>query len=119
MPSPAGQFLAHFNDPHEEPIAAQTSIQQALFLMNNRLMNDATSLTGSPVLAAVTKATRRSPAQQIEELHLAVLSRPPRPEESERFVRYVESAGAAGDRTAALGDVFWVLLNSPEFALNH
>jgi hypothetical protein len=118
--STAGQFLAHFNDPNEEPIAAQTSIQQALFLMNDRLMDDATSLAGSPVLAAVAKAgPRRSTARQVEELYLAVLSRPPRPEESERLVRYVERDTAARGRTAALGDVFWALLNSPEFALNH
>jgi hypothetical protein len=119
-PSIAGQFLAHFNDPHEEPIAAQTSIQQALFLMNDRLMDDATSLRGSRVLAAVAKAGgKRSTAQQVEELYLAVLSRPPRPEESERLVRYVETGGAVRGRTAALCDVFWALLNSPEFALQH
>jgi hypothetical protein len=118
--SPAGRFLAHFNDPHEEPIAAQTSIQQALFLMNDRLMDDATSLRGSPVLAAVAKAGgKRSTAQQVEELYLAVLSRPPRPEESERLVRYVETYGAARDRTVALCDIFWALLNNSEFALQH
>jgi hypothetical protein len=119
-PSVAAQFLAHFNDPHEEPLAAQTSIQQALFLLNDRLMDDATSLRGSPVLAAVAKARgKRSTAQQVEDLYLAVLSRPPRPEESRRLVRYVESDVAGRDRTAALCDVFQVLLNSPEFALQH
>jgi hypothetical protein len=44
-----------------------------------------------------------------------VLSRKPRPEESERFVKYVD----AGDTGKTLADVFWVLLNSPEFLLNH
>jgi hypothetical protein len=119
-PSVAARFLAHFNDPHEEPLAAQTSIQQALFLLNDRLVDDATSLKGSRVLAAVAKAgLERSTAQQVEELYLAVLSRPPRPEESRRLVRYVESDVADRDRTAALCDVFWMLLNSPEFVLQH
>ena len=48
-----------------------------------------------------------------------VLSRKPRPEESERFVKYVDSTAAARDPANALADVFWVLLNSPEFLLNH
>jgi hypothetical protein len=88
--------------------------------MNDRLMDDATSLRGSRVLAAVAKpGTTRSTAQQVKELYLAVLSRPPRPKESEGLVRYVETDGAARDRTAALCDVFWALLNSSEFALNH
>jgi hypothetical protein len=34
------------------------------------------------------------------------------------MVRYVETDGAAGDRSAALCDVFWALLNSAEFTLN-
>ena len=119
-PSVAAQFLAHFNDPHEEPLAAQTSIQQALFLLNDRLVDDATSLKGSRALAAVAKAGgKRSTAQQVEELYLAALSRPPRPEESRCLVRYIESGVAGRDRTAALCDVFWILLNSPEFALQH
>jgi hypothetical protein len=36
-----------------------------------------------------------------------------------RFVGYVRAGGVRGDARAALGDVFWVLLNSPEFLLNH
>jgi hypothetical protein len=115
--TPAEQFLARFHNPHEQPTEVQTSIQQALFLMNDRLMDDATSLAGSGVLAAVARAgPSRSTAQRIEELYLAVLSRPPRPEESERLVRYVE---AGKERTAALRDVYWALLNSTEFILNH
>ena len=45
--------------------------------------------------------------------------RPPTPEEERRFVQYVRSGGAANEPSRALADVFWVLLNSAEFALNH
>jgi hypothetical protein len=55
----------------------------------------------------------------VETLFLAALARPPRSAERERFGRYVRSGGVRGDARAALGDVFWVLLNSPEFILNH
>jgi hypothetical protein len=34
-------------------------------------------------------------------------------------VAYVEHGGSSGDRSKALGDVFWALLNSPEFRFNH
>jgi len=56
---------------------------------------------------------------RIEALYLQTLSRKPRPEESERLVRYVESGGPRHDPKEALTDVFWALLNSAEFMLNH
>ena len=40
-------------------------------------------------------------------------------DESERLVKYVDGGGSTSDPKAALADVFWVLLNSPEFLLNH
>src|SRR5439155_774182 len=57
--------------------------------------------------------------QKIDALFLAALARPPRSDEAERFTRYLKEGGAKGDAKSALGDVFWVLLNSPEFLLNH
>ena len=63
----------------------------------------------------VLGGTSKTAAQAIEELYLAALSRPPRPEERDRLVAYVE----AGDRARALRDVLWTLLNSTEFAVNH
>ena len=56
---------------------------------------------------------------KVETLFLAALARPPRSDERERFVRYVRAGGVRGDAGSALGDVFWVLLNSPEFRFNH
>ena len=55
-------------------------------------------------------------AGKVETLFLAALGRPPRPEEKERFVKYVTEGG---ERNRALGDVFWALLNSAEFVHNH
>jgi hypothetical protein len=52
----------------------------------------------------------------VETLFLATVSRLPDESQRARFVEYVE---AAEDHRAALGDVLWALLNSPEFILNH
>ena len=39
--------------------------------------------------------------------------------EQSLLVGYVEKAGTPEGRSKALADVFWVLLNGSEFALNH
>jgi hypothetical protein len=43
----------------------------------------------------------------------------PRPEENARFVQYIDKGGPTSNPKKALADLFWVLLNSPEFMLNH
>jgi hypothetical protein len=111
--SARGQFLARF--PAQETTDYQTSILQALYLMNNDFIADRTSLEKNRTLATLAEQ-RTSTARKVESLYLVVLSRKPRPAESERFVKYVEKGG---DAKKALVDVFWVLLNSPEFILNH
>ena len=40
-------------------------------------------------------------------------------DELSSFQEYVESGGPMKDEQAALGDVFWALLNSAEFLTNH
>jgi hypothetical protein len=56
---------------------------------------------------------------KLDYLFLATLARKMRPEEESRLVRYVEKGGPSGDKKKALADVFWALLNSSEFILNH
>jgi hypothetical protein len=111
------QFLARFTA-QEHKTDYQTSILQALYLMNNDFIADRTSLRRNRTLATLAQQ-RTSTARKVESLYLVVLSRKPRPAESERFVQYVEKGGPARDPKEALADVFWVLLNSPEFILNH
>jgi hypothetical protein len=114
---PRAEFLARF-PPEGRPLEAEASILQALHLMNGKPMADATSLRGNRLLQTVADSERPT-ARKVEELYLLALARKPRPEESERLVKYVESGGARGDPKQALADVLWVLLNSAEFRLNH
>src|SRR5262249_9772010 len=102
------EFLSKFSST-DKLADSQTPILQAVTLMNGKLVADATSLARSETLAAVLDAPFLDTKSRIETLFLAALSRPPRPAELERFVRYVEAAGAADTpgRNRALTDVFW------------
>jgi hypothetical protein len=113
------EFLAKFAHANERRTETQTSMLQALALMNGHLTADATSLDRSEILAAVADAPFLSNAECIEALYLATLSRKPRGEEAARFTAYVEAGGPHHDRRRALADVFWALLNSSEFIMNH
>jgi hypothetical protein len=96
----------------------ETSVQQALTMLNGRFVAWATDPQRCPTLIAVTQAPWLSTAQRIEALYLATLSRKPTPEEQERTLRHVRKADPEreGER---LADVFWTLLNSAELRLNH
>jgi hypothetical protein len=120
MTTPRAQFLARFAN-QEKRTEYHTSILQALALMNGKFIEDATSVEHSMTLLAVAESPfyKRGTPERIEELFLSTLSRMPTPEESERLVRYVDSGGPRHEQKAALADLFWALLNSAEFFLNH
>jgi hypothetical protein len=101
----------------ERRLEGQSSIPQALALMNGELVAAATRLDGDNTLSAVLASPFLDTAGKIETLCLAALGRSPRPEEKARLVKFVADAGAGRER--ALADVFWALLNSAEFIHNH
>jgi len=118
MQSPRAVFVSKFST-QEKRTEYQTSIPQALALMNSQLIADVTSLQRSELLGAVAESPFLETPDKVEALFLAALSRKPRAEEAERLVKYVNDGGATKDKKKALADVFWALLNSPEFILNH
>jgi hypothetical protein len=97
----------------------QRSIQQALMLMNGQFIADATRLKDGAVLASVAEDRSLDTGGKVEALYLATLSRKPTPKEAKRFANYVDEGGPSKDAKSALADVFWTLLNSAEFSLNH
>jgi hypothetical protein len=111
------QFLSRFalTGSAGEP---ETSVQQALTLLNGRVVAWATDPESCPTLIAVTQTPGMSQAERIEALYLATLSRKPTTEEQERLRGYVGKGGAARE-AERLADVFWMLLNCAEFRLNH
>jgi hypothetical protein len=117
--SPRSEFLEKFKAGAENASDRQTSIVQALTLMNGQLTSEATSLNRSETLAAVLDFPLFSTVERIEALYLAALTRQPSAKELERLVKYVDSGGPRKNSREALADVFWALLNSSEFIVNH
>jgi hypothetical protein len=103
----------------DKPTEFQTSILQSLLLMNGKFTEEMTSPERSTTLAAVIDSPFLGADEKIETLFLAALARKPRSDEREHLGRYVHSEGVRSDAKSALSDIFWVLLNSPEFLLNH
>jgi hypothetical protein len=114
--TPQGELAAVFEGAQGGPAESAASIQQALAMMNGKLVAEATCPDNSPILAAVLggKSSRPS-ARRIEELFLVTLSRKPRPAELADLLKYTEQ----GDPKQAMRDIFWALLNSTEFVVNH
>lgn len=117
--SPRTEIQTRFANPVDRRTEYQTSILQALALMNGKFVADATSLDRSETLLAVIDSPFLNTKQKLDTLYLAALSRPMRGSEATRLVPYVNSGGPSRDTKKALADVFWMLLNSSEFILNH
>jgi hypothetical protein len=115
--TPRAQFLAKFTS-QDKRIETQTSILQALFLMNGKFINERCQMDNNESLKTIA-GQNTSTARKVETLYKIVLSRLPRPEETDKLVRYIESGGGTGDQRQAVADVYWALLNSSEFMLNH
>jgi hypothetical protein len=109
---PRAVFVNFFlNEDGADPTQYQAGIPQALRLMNSP------QLSGGALLLEQTLKSLRSPAQIIERLYLATLSRRPTPSESQRLTNFVHAHGT--DARKAYRDILWAVLNSSEFALNH
>jgi hypothetical protein len=116
--SPRQDFLVRFTT-QDRSTEMTTSILQALYLMNGSFMSRATSLENNRTLATIADAARISNARRLETLFLVALSRKPTEAELKRLVPYVDKGGPSKNSRKALSDVFWALLNSAEFRLNH
>jgi Protein of unknown function (DUF1549)/Protein of unknown function (DUF1553) len=115
-PDAREHFLATFAKRSEKAVDTQSSIPQALAMMNGEFVAGATSVSKSRTLAALLDLPFLDTAGRVKTLYLATLSRKPRPNELKRVVQFIDTAGGGPE---AFADVFWVLLNSAEFKLNH
>ena len=95
------RFLDLFANREGRPTEAQTSILQALTMMNGAFTADATNPATGETLGAVAKAPYLDTAGRIETLYLATLTRRPRPEELSLLVEYVDRRDGPDERRKA------------------
>ena len=97
---------------------AERSISQALALMNGSLVSELSAAANNPLLAGVLASPFMSRDEQIDTVFIAVLGRHAGEAERQAVLRRFEARPDA-EFQEKLGDLFWVLVNSPEFNANH
>ncbi|EAQ82139.1 DUF1549 domain-containing protein [Blastopirellula marina] len=111
-----GQFAREMGDDEGSvEHALEGSYAQSLEMMNGRLMEKATRLD-SGVLKSVINSNM-SPSEKIDHLFLAALARKPNGRERKAIGQILTAR--QDEMPAALQDVWWALLNSNEFLLDH
>lgn len=111
------QFVVAFdNDENDEATTFNGTIPQALMMMNSPLIETAVSAErGSFLFETFTRPG--TDKEKMNDLYLAALSRKPSPIEVNNATKLIR--GYRGNTAAAYQDLFWALLNSNEFILNH
>ncbi|MCA9022505.1 MAG: DUF1549 domain-containing protein [Planctomycetaceae bacterium] len=117
--SPESEIGDLFQKDAENQLDPRATILQALALMNGEFMVNATSLEQSDVFTAIVEFPQLTIADKIEAFYLCTLSRFPTESETKRLSEYISSAETEDERTHAYSNLFWALLNSSEFLLNH
>jgi hypothetical protein len=102
----------------DSPDKFNAGIPQALIIMNGIMVARGTDLDESRTLRAVVEMPFLDTQEKIETLYMAALTRKPEPTELKRMLEHVQSRPDNEDRRKAYVDIYWALLNSPEFVLS-
>jgi Protein of unknown function (DUF1549)/Protein of unknown function (DUF1553) len=113
------RFLELFSSRTDRPVEAETTIIEALAMMNGTYIEGATSPEASQALGAIIQAPFLDTPGRVETLYLATLTRRPKADELKLLVEFVDRRKTADEKEKALADIFWAILNGPEFHLNH
>jgi hypothetical protein len=112
------QLIARMNEAAStNPDEYRAGIPQALLMMNGRLTTEATDLEQSRTLRGVLDAPFLDTDEKLTALYLATFSRPPRREEREFLLSHIRQSNDNDKQNQACAEIFWGLLNSPEFVL--
>ena len=110
------QFIMAFGtDENDEATTFNGTIPQALLMMNGQLIEKATSGESGSFLHKVIDS-ENTDVQKITRLYLASLSRHPHSHELGAAEHLVD---LYPDKLPGYQDLFWALLNSNEFIINH
>jgi hypothetical protein len=109
-------LTANFGDDEGNEVTFNGTVVQALLMMNGGYLNNAISSKGH----LVNLVTKGSVPAILDYLYMAALNRPPTSTEASRIMRIYRTAPVTHpDGLSFWQDVFWALLNSNEFILNH
>ncbi len=111
---PRNEFLEAFNNETDPLTERPTTILQSLAMMNGRFLTETTN-PEKGLLAAVINFPDMKNEERIETLYLAALGRKPKATELPNLLAHCEGR----ELSVALGDIFWAILNSSEFLMNH
>jgi hypothetical protein len=112
------QLIARLNEAYaESPDQFRAGIPQTLIMWHGVLVSNATDLNESRTLRAVVEMPFLEPREKIETLFLAAFTRKPDEQELETFLAHVRDQPAKEDRQRAYAEIYWALINSPEFVL--
>lgn len=112
------QFNTAFgNDENGEATTFNGSIPQVLMMMNGPLIKQAVTARKGGMLYEVSWDASLSNPDKVRRLYQAALTR--NPDRAELSVCNQLLRARKGDVPAALQDIWWALLNSNEFILNH
>ena len=106
------------NGEMEEIEAFNGTVPQALMMINGSMVNNSASHQERGSFVNYVLEKWRAPADRLEYIYLNVLSRLPTAKEKTYFRRYMERS-LYRNKDLAYEDLYWVLLNSAEFSLNH
>ena len=106
------------NGEMEEIEAFNGTVPQALMMINGGLVNDSADHKERGSFVNYVLDNWRDTIDRVQFIYLTVLSRKPTSKEQTYFQRYLERS-LYTDKDLAYEDLYWVLLNSAEFSLNH
>lgn len=112
-------FTKAYGDRGDEEFEEEAvTVPQRLLMMNGSFLSE--RINHNPIMNASTRIANlgMTDSSAIESAYLATLNRLPEPEEIELFRSRLQSL-TGGERSNALGSLYWVLLNSTEFQWNH
>ncbi|MFN0056604.1 MAG: DUF1549 domain-containing protein [Planctomycetales bacterium] len=111
------QFVQTFGtDENDETTSFDGTIPQALMMMNGELMQTALAGAKGSILHQVIHDNKGNPAEKAKLLYLATLTRIPSAKEIQMANRILKGAKNPQE---AFQDLYWALLNSNEFIMNH
>ena len=115
------RLIANFGDDEGNEVSFNGTVVQALMMMNGKELNEAVSRTNKGTLHESIVEKHHTGDGIILDLYLAALNRPPTATELIKIRSSFPLYRGARDKDAwgPYQDLFWAILNSNEFMLNH